>query len=77
MITNLRNLSLTRIYQPVWSPIVREEDLEWRNKKENEEGEFAIDVFRHGLQRETLVEQILRNVSKFEYKFLQLPNSNL
>ena len=46
-------------------------------KKKNKEDEFAISVHRNDFQKETLVGHTLRNISKFIYKFLKLPNSKL
>ena len=45
--------------------------------RKNEEDQFAIGVYRNNLQKETLVGHMPRNVSKFVYKFLKLPNLKL
>ena len=66
-----------RVYQIVCSPIIGEDELECRHKKENEEDEFAIGVYGYDLHRETLVGHIPWNISKFVYTFLQLRNSKL
>ena len=65
------------VYQTVWSPIIDEENLECRHEEKNEEGEFAIGVNRNDFQKETLVGHMPRNLSKFVYKFVKLPNSEL
>ena len=65
------------VYQIVCSPIIGEDELECRQKKENEEDESAIGVYGYDLHRETLVGYIPRNISKFVYTFLQLRNSKL
>ena len=44
--------------------------------KKNED-EFAVGVFRNDFQKESLVGHIPGNISKFAYKFLELPNSKL
>ena len=33
------------VYQSVWSPIIGEENLEWRHEENNEEDEFVRLVF--------------------------------
>ena len=38
---------------------------------------FAIGVYWNDFQKETLVEHMPPNISKFVYKFLKLPNSKL
>ena len=65
------------MYQTVWSLIIGEENLECRHEEKNEEDEFAIGVYRNDFQKETLVGHMPRNISKFVYKFLKLPNSKL
>ena len=65
------------VYQTVWSPIIGAENLECRHEEKNEEEEFAISVDRNDFQNETLVEHVPRNISRFVYKFLKLPNSKL
>ena len=65
------------MYQTVWSPIIVEENLKCRYEEKNEEDEFAIGVYRNDFQKETLVGHMPRNISKFAYKFLKLPNSKL
>ena len=57
------------VYQTVWSPIIGEENLECRHEERNEEDEFPIGVYRNDFQKETLVGHMLRNISKFVYKF--------
>ena len=53
------------VYQTVWSLTISEELLQCGHQKENEEDEFAIGVYSYDLLRETMVGDILRNVSKF------------
>ena len=66
------------MYQTVWPPIVGEENLKYRQEeKKLEEDEFAIGVYRIDFQKEILVGHMPRSISKFVYKFLQLPNSKL
>ena len=65
------------VNQNVWSTITGEENLECRHEEKNEEDEFAIGVYRHDFQKETLVGHMPRRTSKFVYKFLKLPNSKL
>ena len=65
------------MYQTVWSPIIGQENLECRHEEKIEEYEFAIGVYRNDLQKETLVGHMPRNISKFVYEFLKLPNSKL
>ena len=65
------------VYQTGWSPIFGEENLECRHEEKNEEHEFAIGVYRNDFRKETLVGHMPRNISKFVYKFLKLPNSKL
>ena len=60
------------VYQTVWSPIIGEENLECRYEGKNEEDEFAIGAYRNDF-----VGHMPRNISKFVYKFLKLPNSKL
>ena len=65
------------MYQTVWSPIIGKIKLECRHEGKNEEHEFAIGVYPNDFQKETLVGHMPRNISKFVYKFLKLPNSKL
>ena len=65
------------VYQTVWSPMIGEENLERRRKEKNEEDKFAIGVYKNCFQKETSVGHMSRNLSKFVYKFLKLPNSKL
>ena len=65
------------VYQTVWSPIIGEEKLERRHEGKNEEDEFAIGVYRNDFQKGTLVGYMPRNISKFVYNFLKVPNSKL
>ena len=65
------------VYQILWSPIIGEENLECRHEEKNKEDEFAIGVYRNDFQKETLVGHMPRNISKFAYKFLKLPNLKL
>ena len=46
-------------------------------KKKNEEDEFVIGVYRNDFQKETLAGYMPRNIYKFLYKSLKLPNSKL
>ena len=46
-------------------------------RKKNEGDEFAIGVYQIDFQKETLVGHMPRNISKFVYRFLKLPNSKL
>ena len=48
-----------------------------RHELNNEEDEFSIGIYRNDLQNETLVGHMPRNLSKFVYQFLKLPNSKL
>ena len=57
------------MYQTVWSPVIGEENFE--------EDEFAAGAYRNDFQKETLVRHMPRNISKFVYKFLKLPNWKL
>ena len=65
------------VYQTVWPPIIGEKNLECRHKEKMKKNEFAIGVYRNDYQNETLVGQMPRNISKFVYKFLKLPNLKL
>ena len=38
---------------------------------------FAIGEYWNDFEKETLVRHVLRNISKFVYKFLKLPNSKI
>ena len=62
------------MYQTVWSPIIGEKKFESRHEEKNEEDEFWIGVYRNDFQKES---HMPRNISKFMYKFLKLPNSKL
>ena len=65
------------VYQTVWSPIIGEENLECKHEEKNEEDELAIGSYQNYFQKEFLVGHMPRNISKFLYKFLKLPNSKL
>ena len=65
------------LYQTLWSPIIGEENLECRHEEKNEEDECAIDPYWNDFQKETLAGHMPRNISKFVYKFLKIPNSKL
>ena len=65
------------VFQTVWSPMIGEENLECRHKEKKEEDKFAIGVYQNCFQKETSVGHMPRNLSKFVYKFLKLPNSKL
>ena len=61
----------------MWSLIIGEETLECRHEEENEQDEFNICFYQNYFQRETLAGHLPRNISKFVYNFLNLPNSKL
>ena len=61
----------------VWSQITGKGSLECWHEEKNEEDEFAIGVYRNYFQKETLVGNMPRNISKFAYKFWQVPTSKL
>ena len=63
------------VYQTVCSPVIGEQNLECRHEEKIEHDEFAIGVYRNNFPKETSIGHIPRNISKFVYKFLKLPNS--
>ena len=46
-------------------------------RKKMKKMNFAIGEYRNDFEKETLVRHVLRNISKFVYKFLKLPNSKI
>ena len=56
----------------MWSPIIG-----CRQEEKYEEDEFAIGVYWNDFQKESLVEHMPRNISKFVYILLKPPNSKL
>lgn len=67
-------------YQTVWSPIIGNEDLEYRHEKKKWRRWVCNWCYRYDfydLLRGTLVGHIPQNISKFAYKLLQLPVSKL
>ena len=65
------------VYKTVWSPLIGEENLKCRHEQNDKEDEFATDVYRNDLEKETLVGHMPRNISKFVHNFLKLPNSKI
>ena len=61
------------IFIKLWSPIIGEKDSESRHKKQKEEDEFAIGVYRYDLQRVTMVGHIPRKRSKLYTNFCGFP----
>ena len=65
------------VQKTVWPTIIGEENLECIREEKNEEDKFVIGNYRNNFEKETVVRHMPRNITKFGYKFLKLPNSKL
>ena len=65
------------MHQTLRSPIIGEKNLECKHEEKNEADVFATGSYQNDFQKEFLVGHMPRNISKFLYKFLKLPNSKL
>ena len=77
MITDLQNFDLNPMSAD--SPIFSEVNLECRHKKKKKWRKWVYNwcLLKWFSKKKTLVRHIPRNISKFVYKFLKLPNSKL